>query len=397
MATDTNQTVLRKSWLECLRSWFTYEPMKHAWWETILFRAGIAWCAWPTLASHLTFTTQPRPHGIAAWVDLTFCSDPKLMAVLSPLSGVCLLLYVFNLAVPFTLLLPLVLSFTMGTLLNSQGAINHTNQIITLTLLVQWLAALWCATGWRRKSLQPDSQTGYQLAADWTRQAVMSTYVVSAISKLVESGGLWFRDTHYFGLQIVKSSGMAKYGDTGPGNDVQWLAQSIIDHPWMATLFIGVALPLELFAFLGLLNRRLALLFGLTLFAFHSTVTEMMNLNFNFHKTLLLVLFINPVWWIWQCAKRLDPRPFHITVGATIGFFAGYILSYWFQPGLLRMATPLPDYIGESLKAISGGGAFTEDGEKIINTIMLTAAITSALGAAAGSILYNLKAKDSSR
>lgn len=304
MAADSNQTSPHKGWRECLRSWFAYEPMKHARWETLLFRAGIAWCAWPTMAQHLTFTSQPRPHGVAVWFDLTFCSDPKLMALLSPLSGVCLLLYVLNLALPFTLLLPLVLSFAMGTLINSQGAINHTNQIITLVLLIQWLASLWCATGWRKNRLTPESPTDYQLAADWTRQAVMSTYVVSAVSKLMESDGFWFNDARYFGLQITKSSGMAQYGDVGPGNEVQWLAQAFVDHPWIATCLIGVALPLELFAFLGVLNRRMAMLFGLLLFAFHSTVTEMMNLDFGFHKTLLLVLFVNPVWWVVQGVMR---------------------------------------------------------------------------------------------
>ncbi|MCE9520093.1 MAG: hypothetical protein K8R87_11150 [Verrucomicrobia bacterium] len=300
MTAESTEAVPRNGWLGRVWSWFTYEPMRHAWWEALLFRAGIAWCAWQTLAGPLTFTSQPRPHGIAVWFDVTVGGDPKMMAVLSPLSAVCLLLYVFNLALPVTLLLPLFLSFTMGTLLNSQGAINHTTQIVTLVLLVQWLAALWSATGGRRKILTPNSFTDYQLAADWTRQAIMSTYVVSAISKLIESGGLWFADARYFGLQITKAAGMAKYGDTGSGHDVHWLAQAFIDHPLMATFFIAAALPLELFAFLGVLNRRLALFFGLSLFAFHSTVTEMMNLDFAFHKTLLLVLFVNPVWWVVQ-------------------------------------------------------------------------------------------------
>lgn len=300
MDTNAAPSSSRSVWLARLRSWFAWEPMRHAAWEMFLFRAGIAWCAWPPVSRPLTFTTQPAPHGIAVWFDVTFCGNPQIIAWLAPLAAVCLLLYVFNVAAVFTLVLPLTLSFAMGALLNSQGAINHTVQITTVVLLSQWLAALWCATLRRRQPLAPGTLTNDQLAADWTRQVVMSTYVVSAISKLIESGGLWFRDTHYFGLQIVKSSGMAKYGDTGPGNDVQWLAQYIIDHPWVATILLGAALPLELFAFLGVLNRRMALFFGLSLFVFHSTVTEVMHLDFGFHKTLLLVLFVNPVWWVAQ-------------------------------------------------------------------------------------------------
>lgn len=309
MAADTAPASPRPGWRASLRSWFAWEPMRHARWETFLFRAGIAWCAWQTLAGPLSFTTQPRPHGAAAWLDVTFGGNPQVMGVLSPLSGVCLVLYVFRIAMPFTLALPMVLSFTMGTLLNSQGAINHTNQIVTLVLFIQWLAAVWSATVRRRKPLPAGSLTDDQLAADWTRQAVMSTYVVSAISKLAESNGLWFRDAPFFGLQITKAAGMAKYGDTGPGHDVQWLAQVFLDHPWIAATFIGCALPLELFAFLGLLNRRMALCFGLALFAFHSTVTELMNLGFTFHKTLLVVLFVNPVWWV---VKMIQLRTLNI-------------------------------------------------------------------------------------
>lgn len=238
------------------------------------------------------------------WFDVTFCGNPQIIAWLSPLAAVCLLLYVFDIAAVFTLVLPLALSFAMGTLLNSQGAINHTVQITTIVLLSQWLAALWCATLRRRNLLPRGSLTPAQLAADWARQVVMSTYVVSAISKLIESRGFWFRDSPHFSLQIVKSSGMAKYGDTGPGNDVQWLAQSIIDHPWVATILLSAALPLEFFAFLGVLNRRTALFFGISLFIFHSTVTEVMNLGFEYHKTLLLVLFINPLWWAVRILKR---------------------------------------------------------------------------------------------
>lgn len=305
MAGDVAQKSFLRGWSAVLRSFFSHEPMRHAGWETLLFRAAIAWCAWRTLAGPLPFPTQPQPHGLAAFLDVTFGGDPKVMAVLSPLAGVSLVLYVLRIAIPFTLLLPLVMSIAMGTLLNSQGAINHTNQIVSLCLLVQWIASVWSCIRRRRGPLGPEALTGDQLAADWTRQGIMATYVVSAISKLIESHGMWFRDAPYYGLQIVKSAGMAKYGDTGQGHDVHWLAQIFVDHPMIATLFIGVALPLELFAFLGLLNRRTALFFGFSLFAFHSTVTEVMNLDFGFHKTLLLALFVNPVWWIVAGFKKV--------------------------------------------------------------------------------------------
>ncbi len=275
--------------------------MRHAAWETFLFRLGIAWVAWQTIGGPSHWNTQTDPHGLAAWgVDFTWLGDAELAKWLVPLWGVCLLLYLFGVVPVLTLLPPLSASWGHGTLGNSHRAIGHTTQLVTLVLLASWLAALWATICKVRRKPLPFDFTPPQLAADWTRQVFISTYVVSAITKLIQSHGLWFKDAPYFSLQIVKAMGMAKYGDYGEGRDVEWFAQLMVDHPWLAKLFIGGALPLELFAFLALLNRRLALAFGIAMYLFHSTVTELMHLGFVYHKMLLLVLMVNPVWWLVQ-------------------------------------------------------------------------------------------------
>ncbi len=204
-----------------------------------------------------------------------------------------------------TLLPPLIASLGHGTLGNSQRAIGHTTQIVTLVLFASWLAAVWTQICRLRHRPLPFDFTPAQLAADWTRQVFMSTYVVSAISKLIQSHGLWFQDAPYFGLQIVKAMGMAKYGAYGPGHDVEGIAQFMLDHPVVAKILIGGAMPMELFAFLAVLNRRTALFFGLALYAFHNTVTEVLHLGFVYHKALLLILMVNPVWWLVQIVRRL--------------------------------------------------------------------------------------------
>jgi hypothetical protein len=288
------------------RTLFRWEPVRHARWETFLFRLGIAWVAWQTIGGPSQHNTQPEPHGLAAWgVDFTWLGDAQLARWLVPFWAVCLLLYLFNIVPVITLLPPLIASWGHGTLGNSHGAIGHTTQLVTLVLLASWLAAFWATICKMRGRPLPNDFTPPQLAADWARQVFMSTYVVSAISKLIQSHGLWIKDAPYFGLQIVKAMGMAKYGDYGPGHDVSGLAQFMLDHPWVSKLLIGGALPLELFAFLAVLNRRLALFFGLALYLFHSTVSEVMHLGFVYHKLLLLVLMVNPVWWLVRWAQPL--------------------------------------------------------------------------------------------
>jgi len=279
--------------------------MRHAWWEMVLFRLGIAWVTWQTIGGPSQSNTQPDPHGLAAWgVDFTWLGDAQLAHWLVPLWGACLALYVCGVAPVLTLLPPLIASWGHGTLGNSHGAIGHTTQLVTLVLLASWLAAAWSLICRIRGKSLPFDFTPPQLAADWARQAFMSTYVVSAITKLIDSHGLWFKDAPYFGLQIVKAMGMAKYGDSGEARDMAGVAQFMVDHPLVAKLFIGGALPLELFAMLAVLNRRLALFFGVSLYLFHSIVTEVMHLGFAYHKTLLLVLMVNPVWWLYSLFRR---------------------------------------------------------------------------------------------
>lgn len=290
------------------QTWFSWQPIRHEAWETLLFRMGIAWIAWQTIGGPSHRSAQPVPHGMAAWgVDFTWLGDPHLATWLVPFWGVCLILYVCNVMPALTLFPPLIASFGHGTLGNSSGSIGHTTQLVTLVLLASWLAALYAAVRRAQGKALPNDFTPPQLAADWARQVFMSTYVVSAISKLIQSHGLWFQDAPYFSLQIVKAMGMSKYGDYGEGRNVEWLAQLMLDHPWVAKLLIGGALPLELFAFMALLNRRLSFVFGFGLFLFHSSVTELMHLGFVYHKTLLLLLMVNPAWWLVQGVRRLFP------------------------------------------------------------------------------------------
>jgi hypothetical protein len=209
-----------------------------------------------------------------------------------------------------TLLPPLVASIGLGVLGNSQGAIGHTTQILTVALLAQWLAYAWACLQPRTRLPMPHGFDRQQLAADWGRQAVAASYVVSALSKLIESRGDWISDTPYFGLQVAKSTGMGFQDYLVPRIDAQtaWLSQWFVDHPLAAAVILGAALPLELFAFLALNNRRIALIFGLALYAFHSSITEVMQLGFLFHKILLLALFINPAWWIVQGVRKLGKQ-----------------------------------------------------------------------------------------
>lgn len=302
------------AWRRTWRWLFATEPMAHAGWETFIMRIIVAAAALITLWNPSPFTSQPQPHGLAAWgVDFTWLGNEALTPALRVVLVACLAAYVCGILPVLSLVPPLIASLGLGVLGNSQGAIGHATQIVTTVLLVQWLAYVWAVIQPRTRWPMPHGFDRHQLAADWARQGVAATYVVSAISKLIESKGDWISDTPNFGLQIVKSNNMGFYDWLAPRTEGfgASLGQWFVDHPWMAMIIFGAALPLELFAFLGLQNRRSALLFGVSLFIFHSTVTEMMQLGFLYHKMLLMAFFINPAWWVVEGLRSLDDARHH--------------------------------------------------------------------------------------
>jgi len=293
------------AWLRAWRFLFAHEPMRHAWWELLIMRIGIAWVAWNAIQFlPLPFHAQPVPHGMAAWgMDFTWLGDATLAGQLRMCCAISLVLYIIGIWPAITLLPPLVAIVGQGILSNSQGAIHHTSQIIGVALLAGWLAGVWSLFAGRKRPL-PYGFKPQQLGMDWMRQIVIAGYVVSALMKLIDSGGEWLGNTPYFGLQIEKSTGMAYYAHLQQPENAAWLAQYFIDHPTMAKISIGLGLPLELFAFVALLNRRMALFFGLALYSFHLIITQVMGLGFLYNRMLLLFLFINPAWWLaFLCAK----------------------------------------------------------------------------------------------
>ncbi len=292
-------------WRQKLSGWLRYEPIRHERWEVLLLRLGLAWIVWMTFDENFRFPEQPHPNGIAQWVDLTFLARDEVLTPLVTAARVCLAAYVVGVPAAVSLLLPLALGIALFTLKNSQGAIGHSFQVVHVCLLAVWLAGLWrlrCGLG--RLPLPRHSTPG-QLELDWARQALMAGYVVSAITKLIESGGLWFRDSHYFALHLVKNADMSYYGKLEEGaRRLEWLPEFMMTHPLLTQIFFGLALPLELLAFFGCRHRVLALLFGAALLAFHWSVKQLTNLDFAYNSLLLWVLMVNPMWWLVAACRR---------------------------------------------------------------------------------------------
>lgn len=314
-------------WRRLWSSLWRLEPIRHSRWEIITIRFLFALIVWDTQSGWVGYWTQPtrafqaivsnpkkfdirhdsqpHPNGLAYFFDFTPLAKDNIEKPLRYAMGASLLLYALGVPAAFSLAIPLFFSLGTATLNNSQGSIGHTAQGLHLALLAVWLAGLHSFIQKKRNQPLKHGFSSGELEIDWARQALAATYVVSAISKLIISKGLWFIDAKYFALHVLKNNEMQYYNLVDPAaRQLHWLPEVMLQHPHWCQFLFGIALPLELLAFIALRNRRAAAIIGLSLIAFHESVTQLTQLSFIFNKFLLLILFVTPWWWFARWLRR---------------------------------------------------------------------------------------------
>lgn len=331
------------------RKWYRFDAgrvdyMAFEWW---IMRAGLAWFAVQATPAGLPYQSQPSPVGVAKFFDLTWLGDPATPGWMGP----ALLILGWLMALGIAPLLGaaglLILHIAVGTYANSQGGgggSHHTTNLIGLMLLGQVLACLYRDAkalqrgGWRGplslriadaewlRHVLRHPASGFRRASDpiesaaqsfrssqiWTILQMMAmSYVVSGISKLWRSGGAWLAEIRNLPLQFEKNR-LNEFHDTlvmPPQTSADAMAAWISHHPHLAGLFFGAGLFLELFAFLGLWNRRLMAVFGLSLITMHLMISDLMNLGFFYNKWTLLLFWVNVPFWMRHLAQRKSGQP----------------------------------------------------------------------------------------
>ncbi|CAN5455354.1 hypothetical protein BH23VER1_BH23VER1_00210 [soil metagenome] len=274
-----------------------FGKIEFARWEWVVMRILFAlFVLRPTVVFHLTEVVgTPVPIGIAQFVDLGFLSASPWASVL-PWCGYLLLgLYALGLFPAVVTVLLLVMHVLYGTLFNSQGAIHHTAQIVGYVLVGQVLCHLL-----RRRPGPADLIHASQ-------QLIAAAYVVSGISKLVATGGMWVRDIPNIALQFEKNQLMEYYNTLVPPAEAanRGAIGFIAEHPDLARLLFGGGLALELFAVLALWNRGMLALFGIGLWLLHASISELMHLGFAYNKWVLAIFFINLPFWAARIYSRV--------------------------------------------------------------------------------------------
>lgn len=283
----------------------TTTETKPSWWQPVRFEwsavelfimrlcfAGLAF--WNIKWETKPFTTQKFPNGLAHVFDFTWlASHPPGLAV-QVIVVAFLLLYVIGI-VPALGLLPLAFFATsIGTLLNSQGAINHSWQMVTMMGLAQFIVYAWPRKGQGLGVLlKPDLERHRQAA--WAVFIVIAaSYVVCGIVKLVNSDFMWLHRAPWLAVQLYKTHYSAFYDTlTMPPEWLQKITETLVQYPNLARLVFGAGLFIELAGFVILINRRWAAIGGLAIIALHLSISKLMNLNFEAHMLAAAIYLVN--------------------------------------------------------------------------------------------------------
>jgi len=275
-------------------------------WEAMLMRLFFSALLWFNLPVYEKFPEQPKPIGISAEpfeIDFTFASDPATMATLKWILVPALVIYVIGYVRWLPLLYMLILSMAVGTLKNSQGAISHRFQIITLILLVQCGWHMWCAGRWGFGRI---AKRPYRFTHGWnvdrmeifvSQSAIAAIYLSTAITKMIRSGGEWLWQIQYVGVDLQKTWGQAFYNDypNQPADPAWavWIKDTVTEHPWVAIVLFGPGLLAEFGAVLGLYGRGKAFVIGILLVILHVGAITVMKLEFQQNIYCLLIFFVN--------------------------------------------------------------------------------------------------------
>ncbi len=276
--------------------------------ERIVMRLLFAWIVWAATPAALVVNGIPSPNGVARLLDLRFLLDPHLFAVTRLVLAGALILYALRLVLWFALPIALLINVSANTIRNSQGAIQHAMQIVSLVLLAQTVAYFYGL--WRRRRGAEEDRVLEDRAIWWSQQSIVAVYLVAGITKLIVTKGLWILQARWIGVSVTKSAYQTFYDrfDEATLQHALSVAHFAASHGWIISLIATAGLFLELGSPLMLCNRASAAIFGALLIGFHVGLDYSMGLTFIYNQWLLLIFMINAPYWVVTAFGKLWPR-----------------------------------------------------------------------------------------
>ena len=294
---------------ETRRIWFQAPALSER--QSAVVRLFFAVLVWFTIPGASSLVDQPHPVGLAHLFDVSFISNPGVMPAIKWGIIPVLAVYITGRLPLVTLPIMLLATVLPGTLDNSQakGAIQHSQQVVSLITLAQLIYHIAVRTKWLDHSRLERGR--WEVFAG--QQAIVAAYTVTALTKLFRSGLGWIADSKNFPIQMTKNIRM-QYYNTLESETVQgfwaktsaWGQELFLQSPNLCRLLLSTGLLLELFAVLALLGKRWAATYGLLLIMFHVMGRTMTGLNFRYHMAALLIFLVLPCLLSYLATRNRD-------------------------------------------------------------------------------------------
>ena len=264
--------------------------------------------AMPGTTGKIEYSDTPVPVGLArtgwgaSFVKL-FNDEAFVTKVLPWFVFGALALYVSGYGLPVALPILTLISIGSRTLFNSQGRIHHGFQIISLVLLAQTVVILWqvwknwrVAMGAKKAADDVYGRNFWDYLFRWSQLAIIAAYVIAGVIKPIQSKGLWFANSHFIGVQIVKTHRQNYYNALDPAlkdRDVPLARDFMYERKNMWRILMSMGVLLEIFAFLALYNRWMMAGVGFAMVMFHYMNDTFMELYFYNNEKMLWIFLVN--------------------------------------------------------------------------------------------------------
>lgn len=273
-------------------------PIEFDNYEVISMRLLLAYVIYKSfLPKEIKFKSQPNPNGIAKYINLTFLSNPNIYKKLKIIIFLLLVVYVIGIGLSVSTLLLFIFTVLIGTYYNSQGAISHSSQIISLVLLAQFLAYLNNLIGINSLIKFSFAEIGNpdDIAIFLSQQAVVAVYFTSALTKLLNSRFRWISQVRNIPIQLEKNAMQNYYNnlDYSHVDKIRNVANFLASKPFLTCFLFSIGLLLEFLLPLSLLNRFTNIIFGVLIILFHNLNLYIFRLKFASFQRLLLIFFVN--------------------------------------------------------------------------------------------------------
>lgn len=254
---------------------------------------------WYFLVAKVLISTRElaNPSGICTVIDCSFLVNPVYKYVILIITLIPAAWYIAERKMLLATSLLMVFSILIFSVEESNGLLSRSS-LFSFIFLAQFFAYL--------QAKLKNENNAYLLAIPFSIQAVAAAYTLSGISKLLHSGIQWMFSGKYMQLQVLKSYYSKYANDLDPAflNQANQAVSFVQAYPQILTTLLGVVLLLELFAWIAVINKKTAFLYGLLLLCMHAGMLGLLHIFLFSLAFPMIVFMLNPVFVITNFLRR---------------------------------------------------------------------------------------------